>query len=100
MWTADPIAVPLTTPVSPVAAPDVNDSPSLNVGVSLSVPEFLYFTNKVSGSVPSVKTNPTTWATTPDVAPVKLLPLKFANVPVKEVNFTALYWKSTLVHQE
>ena len=53
----------------------VSVSPSVNTLLALSVPEFLYFTNKVSGSVPSVATTFTTSATTPDVPPVKVLPL-------------------------
>ena len=76
-----------TTAVSPVEASDVNVSPSVNVSEALSVPEFLYFTNKVSGSVPSVTTTLKTSATTPDVPPVIAVPAKFANVPVNEVNF-------------
>ena len=58
------------------------------------MPEFLYFTNRVSGSVPSVATTLITSATTPDVQPVILVNAKLFNVPVKEVNFTASYLKS------
>ena len=64
-------------------------SPSVNFKASLAVPEFLYFTNNVSGSVPSVATNPTTSATTPDVPPVNVFALYSDNVPLKEVNLTA-----------
>ena len=46
----------LTTAVSPVEAPLVIVSPSVNLSEALSVPEFLYLTNNVSGSVPSVAT--------------------------------------------
>ena len=48
---------------------------SVKLLLALSVPEFLYFTYKVSESVPSVATYPTTLATTPDVPPVSVLPL-------------------------
>ena len=41
----------------------------------------------MSGSVPSVATTPWTIATTPDVPPVIVVPVKFANVPVNEVSF-------------
>ena len=89
MCAADPTSVVSQTAVSPVEAPLVNVSPSVKVLETLSVPEFLYFTNKVSGSVPSVADTFITSATTPEVPPVRELPLKFANVPVKEVSFTA-----------
>ena len=79
----------MTTAVSPEETELVKGSPSVNLSEALSVPEFLYLTNSVSGSVPSVPTTATTSATTPDVPPVTLLPTKFVNVPVKEVNFTA-----------
>ena len=75
MWAAEPCAVVSVTAVSPVEAPLVKVSPSVNVLETLSVPEFLYFTNKVSGSVPSVATKFTTSATTPDVPPVNVLSL-------------------------
>jgi len=64
-------------------------SPSVNLAASFAVPEFLYFTNNVSGSVPSVTTNPITSATTPDVPPVNVFALYSDNVPLKEVNLTA-----------
>ena len=56
MWAAEPVAHELTTAVSPVEAPLVKVSPSVNLVEALSVPEFLYLTNNVSGSVPSVAT--------------------------------------------
>ena len=59
-----------TTAVEASAEPLVIVSPSVNLSETLSVPEFLYFTNKVSGSVPSVATTEITSATTPDVPPV------------------------------
>ena len=65
MWAADPVAQVLTTAVSPDEAPLVKVSPSVNFDEALSVPEFLYLTNNVSGSVPSVATVFTTSATTP-----------------------------------
>ena len=89
MWAAEPCAVVSVTAVSPVEAPLVKVSPSVNALETLSVPEFLYFTNRVSGSVPSVATTPTTSATTPEVPPVTVLLSKFVNVPVKDVSFTA-----------
>ena len=70
MKAAEPVCELVTTAVSFVAASDDNDSPSVNVAETLSVPEFLYLTNKVSGSVPSVATTEITSATTPDVPPV------------------------------
>ncbi len=72
-----------TTAVSPVEAALVILSPSVNLAEALSVPEFLYLTNNVSGSVPSVATTALTSATTPDVPPVTLLPTKFVSVPEK-----------------
>ena len=48
-------------------------SPSVKELETLSVPDVLYLTNKVSGSVPSVATTLTTSATTPDVPPVSVL---------------------------
>ena len=85
----------------PVEAVDVNVSPSVNLFETLSVPEFLYFTNKVSGSVLSVAdTFITSATTTPEVPPVTVLPVKFANVPVKDVSFTASYnLNHKLIHQ-
>ena len=47
IWAADPCTVALTTAVSPDEAVDVNVSPSVNLFETLSVPEFLYFTNIV-----------------------------------------------------
>ena len=61
------------TLVLPLESELVKDSPSVNVLETLSVPEFLYFTNKVSGSVPSVVPTTTTSTTTPDVPPVTVL---------------------------
>ena len=90
MWAAEPCAVESTTAVSPLDALLVSVSPEVNAFETLSVPEFLYFTNRVSGSVPSVAATPTTSATTPDVPPVTVLFSKLANVPVKDVSFTAL----------
>ena len=61
----------------------------------LSVPEFIYFTNNVLGSVPSVATWCTTLAWTPEEAPVNVNPTKFDRVipteaeSVNEVNLTA-----------
>ena len=64
----------LTTAVSPNGAVIV--SPSENAIVVLSVLFVLkYFTNKVSGSVPSVVTAFTTFAVTPEVPPVKVVPI-------------------------
>ncbi len=80
----------MTTAVSPLEASLVNVSPSVNTLESLDVPEFLYFTNKVSGSVPSVATTLTTFAFTPEVPPVMVVPVKFDSVPVKDVNFIEL----------
>ena len=73
MFTAEPVTQVETTAVEPLEWPLVIVSPSVNVLASLAVPEFLYLTNKVSGSVPSVATVPTTSATTPEVPPVKVL---------------------------
>ena len=56
MKAAEPVCELATTAVSPVEALDVIVSPSVNVAETLSVPEFLYLTNNVSGSVPSVAT--------------------------------------------
>jgi len=56
MKAAQPVCEVATTAVSFVAASDVNVSPSVNVSETLSVPEFEYLTNNVSGSVPSVTT--------------------------------------------
>ena len=75
MFTAEPIAQDETTAVEALEFPLVIVSPSVNVSASLAVPEFLYLTNKVSGSVPSVAETPTTSATTPEVPPVKVLAL-------------------------
>ena len=60
MFTAVPVAQVETTAVEAAVWPLVIVSPSVKVVDSLAVPEFLYFTNKVSGSVPSVATNLTT----------------------------------------
>ena len=90
MWKAEPISVVSTTAVSPVEALLVSDSSSVNVIEVLSVPEFLYFTNKVSGSVPSVAVTATTFATTPDVPPVTVLSTKLFYVPVNDVSLTDL----------
>ena len=49
-------------------------SPFANLVVTLSVPDLVYFTNTVSGSVPSVTVEFITVATTPDVAPVIVAP--------------------------
>ena len=73
MWAAEPVAQELTTAVDPLEWPLVIVSPSVNLSETLSVPEFLYLTNKVSGSVPSVATKFTTSATTPDVPPDNVL---------------------------
>ena len=75
MFTAEPVVEVETTAVEPLEWPLVIVSPSVKVSASLAVPEFLYLTNKVSGSVPSVAETPTTSATTPEVPPVKVLPL-------------------------
>ena len=75
MFTAEPVVEVETTAVEPLEWPLVIVSPSVKVSASLAVPEFLYLTNKVSGSVPSVAETPTTSATTPEVPPVKVLPV-------------------------
>ena len=49
-----------------------NVSPFVNDVDVLLVPDVSYFTNNVSGSVPSVADVPTTLAITPDEAPVNL----------------------------
>ena len=60
----------------------------------LFVPEFSYFTNNVLGSVPSVADTLITFATTPEVVPVNLKPIKSFKVTptaaesVNEVSFT------------
>ena len=72
MWAAEPVAQELTTAVDPLEWPLVIVSPSVNLSEALSVPEFLYLTNKVSGSVPSVAATPITSATTPDEPPVSV----------------------------
>ena len=59
------MAVVSTTAVGEPEAVDVIVSPSVKTVAALSVPVLLYFTNNVSGSVPSVATTPTTSATTP-----------------------------------
>ena len=89
MCADDPVAVVFTTAVSPVDAEDVNVSPSVKVAPSFDEPLSLYFTNKVSGSVPSVASTFTILPLTPDVPPVTIVPTKFASVPVKDVNLTA-----------
>ena len=94
---AEPKVQVETTAVSPVEADDVIVSPSVNFSELLSVPDVVYFTNKVSGSVPSVATVPTTVALTPDVPPVKTVVSKFVNVPVKDVSFTAAWSVSKLI---
>ena len=90
MNTAEPVTQVETTAVEAAVCPLVIVSPSVNVSVALFVPLFLYLTNSVSGSVPSVATNPTTSATTPDELPVSVLSLYNDSVPLKEVSFTAL----------
>ena len=54
MKAAQPVCELETTAVSPVEALDVIVSPSVKDAETLSVPEFKYLTNNVSGSVPSV----------------------------------------------
>ena len=79
-----------TPPIEIVA---VIFSLSANLVVVLLEPEFIYLTNNVLGSVPSVTTVFTTVAWTPEVAPVNTPPCKFerVEVPEKEVSFTASY---------
>ena len=74
MCADDPVAVVFTTAVSPVDAEDVNVSPSVKVAPSFDEPLSLYFTNKVSGSVPSVASTFTILPLTPDVPPVSIVP--------------------------
>ena len=80
--TAAPIEQNSTTPVSAVAASLVIVSSAVKLGEPLSVPLVFHLTYKVSASVPSVATYPTTFAFTPDVPPVNVVPTKFAKVPV------------------
>ena len=61
-----------------------NVSPSVNLTAVFEVPDVSYFTNKVSGSVPSVAAVPIQFAITPDVAPVNLIPLYFV---ISETDF-------------
>jgi len=81
MLTAEPVAQVETTAVEAAVCPLVIVSPSVNVSETLSVPDVLYLTNKVSGSVPSVTTYPTTSATTPDVPPVNVFASYSDKVP-------------------
>ena len=69
----------------------VKVSPSEKDVAVFDVPEFVYFTYKVSGSVPSVATVFTTSAVTPDVPPVKTIPLnEDSETPLSILdNFTA-----------
>ena len=67
------MCVVATTAVGLPVALDVNVSPASNTDLVLSVPDLLYFTNKVSGSVPSVADTLTTSAVTPEVPPVKVV---------------------------
>ena len=63
-----------TTTVGLPEASEVNVSDAEKVESVLFVPLFKYFTNKVSGSVPSVATTFTTFAVTP-LVPVNTEPL-------------------------
>ena len=62
-----------TTKVGLPVAFDVTVSPAVNVKSELFVPALSYLINKVSGSVPSVAEIPTTFATTPEVLPVRVV---------------------------
>ena len=66
-------------------------SPSVNVTAVLLVPVFRYLTYKVFGAVPSVTSEFTTIACTPEVPPVKTEPSKVdsVDVPENEVSLTA-----------
>ena len=64
-----------TTSVGLPVAFDVTVSPAVNTKSVLFVPALSYLINKVSGSVPSVTEIPTTFATTPEVLPVNVVPL-------------------------
>ena len=49
----------------------------MNVVAVFEVPDVMYLTNKVSGSVPSVAATPIQFATTPELTPVNCTPLYF-----------------------
>ena len=67
---AEPVAVVSTTTVGLPAPEDVKVSPSENTVAVLFVPVFVYLTNRVSGSVPSVADTLITVAVNPEVPPV------------------------------
>ena len=70
----------------------VKVSPSEKTSAELFVPVFEYFTNNVSGSVPSVATVFVISAVTPEVPPVKIVPVVNCYNVFEEsmlVNFTA-----------
>ena len=65
-------------------------SPSVNTKAVLFVPVFVYFTKRVSGSVPSVADVSIQVATTPEVTPVKVTPTYFViSETYLSDNFTA-----------
>ena len=78
MLAAEPVAVEATTNVADVESTIFTAftvSPFVKTKEVLFVPVCVYFTYNVSGSVPSVATELTTIAFTPDVAPVSVAPI-------------------------